>query len=243
MIPTIGMVADVTMRKNSFADYITDDVSEAIKKAGGLPIIFPTSDSKYAEDFLSKCDGMAFLGGPDVDPTLYDEEPIPELGYTYRQKDELELELVRQAYAAGKAIFGICRGIQVINVGLGGTVYQDFPSQSDRKVLKHFQAAPLSVTSHHVNVMAGSHLEKIMGDYPMVNSHHHEAVKDLGNDLKVTARAADDCVEAIESMNSDQLLAAQWHPECLYTKYPEHDALFTDFVNRVKKRMQDVDAV
>lgn len=236
MLPTIGIVADVTNRNNLFINYVSDAAVQAIKQAGGVPIIFPSSPPQYAEVFLDKCDGMLFLGKSDIDPTLYEEEPIPELGYTYRQKDELELELVRQSYAAGKAILGICRGIQVINVGLGGTVYQDLAEQEKRKRVKHFQSSPIFMPTHHINVAPGSQLEELIGSYPMVNSRHHEAVKDIGNDLKITARAADGCIEAIESVNSNQLLAVQWNPEYLNTSN-FNNILFRNFISRVEDRV------
>lgn len=236
MKPLIGMPSDSDPKLYGFKDYIDDNVARAIIKAGGIPVVIPpNNDESIAKDFVNHIDGVAFLGGPDIDPTLFGEEPIAKVGATSLKKDKFELALCRESFKAGKVIFGICRGIQIIAIALGGSMYQDFPSQNKHAYIKHHQDAPIIYPSHHVTVAAGTRAESILGNHPYVNSHHHQTVNDAGPELVVSGRAADTAVEAIESKNSDQVLAVQWHPEFLFDTMPEEMALFDDFVERAKK--------
>ncbi|GBG94718.1 glutamine amidotransferase [Ligilactobacillus salitolerans] len=236
MKPFIGMPSDSDPKIHGFTDYIDDNVAQAIIKAGGVPVILPPNNSEeIAKDYVKNLDGIAFLGGPDIDPTLFGEEPIAKIGSTSLIKDKFEIALCRQAYQAGKAIFGICRGIQIISVALGGTVFQDFPSQSEDAFIKHHQDAPIFYPSHHITTEAGTKAETILGDHPYVNSHHHQTVKEPGTELFVSGRAADHAVEVVESKKNDQVLAVQWHPEFLFDTKPEEMELFRDFVERSKK--------
>lgn len=237
--PRIAMPADTLIEATDIinernADYAPRMAVNAVLKSGGIPIILPNSDPANVPAYLESFDGILFLGGYDVDPTFYQEEPELKLGKTYIPRDRFEVELVRQAYQAGKAIFGICRGLQVINVALGGTLYQDLSENPDAK-LKHTQTAPGNLPTHHINVASDSRLFKIMGERPYVNSRHHEAVKRVAPHLKVTARADDQVVEAIESQDNDQVLAVQWHPENMYRHNQDMQDLFRDLVHRSMK--------
>jgi len=209
---------------------------EAIVKTGGLPIILPSIDPEDVADYLSLFDGVAFLGGADVDPTFFGEEPHVRLGKTYRKRDLFEIELLKQAVAANKAILGICRGLQLINVGLGGTLYQDL-SEDPTAQLKHSQAAMGNQPSHHVTVVPGSTLATLTGDRPYVNSRHHQAIKAVAPSLRVTATADDQVIEALESKDTDQILGVQWHPENMYKHHAESRQIFQNFVDRAAARM------
>lgn len=239
MRPRIALPADTLAEATNIinernAAFAPRPAIEAVVKAGGVPIIFPSVDPEDVVDYMDLFDGVAFLGGADVDPTFYGEEPHEKLGVTYRKRDLFEIELLKQSVAKGKAIFGICRGMQLINTGLGGTVYQDLSENPDT-TLKHNQEAAGNMPSHHVSVDPDSRLFKIIGARPYVNSRHHEAVKRLADSLKVTARADDGVIEACESIDNDQILAVQWHPENMYKHHADSKALFADLIARSQK--------
>ena len=162
------------------------------------------------------------------------QEPHMNLGMTYRKRDLFEIALLKGAVQSGKAILGICRGMQLINIGLGGTVYQDLSENPDAH-LKHVQGAPGNLPSHHIDVDLDSRLYKLIGKHPYINSRHHQAIDRVAPPLKVAARAQDLVIEALESSDSDQILAVQWHPENMYKHYRESQALFGDFIRRSAK--------
>ncbi|MFC6260139.1 gamma-glutamyl-gamma-aminobutyrate hydrolase family protein [Levilactobacillus fujinensis] len=241
MRPRIALPADTLDEATNIinernAAFAPRPAVEAIVKAGGLPIILPSVDPADVADYLPLFDGVIFLGGADVDPTFFGEEPHMRLGKTYRKRDLFEIELLKQAVAANKAIMGICRGLQLINVGLGGTLYQDL-SEDPNATLKHSQAAMGNQPSHHVTVVSGSTLATLTGDRPYVNSRHHQTVNAVAPTLTVTARADDQVVEALESKDSDQILAVQWHPENMYKHHNESRQLFKNFIDRAAKRI------
>jgi len=241
MRPRIALPADTLDEATNIinernAAFAPRPAVEAIVKTGGLPIILPSIDPEDVADYLSLFDGVAFLGGADVDPTFFGEEPHVRLGKTYRKRDLFEIELLKQAVAANKAILGICRGLQLINVGLGGTLYQDL-SEDPTAQIKHSQAAMGNQPSHHVTVVTGSTLATLTGERPYVNSRHHQAIKDVAPSLRVTATADDQVIEALESKDSDQILGVQWHPENMYKHHIESRQIFQNFVDRAADRM------
>ena len=141
MRPRIAVPADTLTEATEIinermAPFAPKPIIEAIVKSGGAPVIFPSVAPEMVGDYLDLFDGVIFAGGADVDPTFFGEEPHQKLGPTYRKRDEFEIELLKQAVKAGKAIFGICRGMQVINAGLGGTLYQDL-SENPLATIKH----------------------------------------------------------------------------------------------------------
>lgn len=241
MRPRIALPADTLDEATNIinernAAFAPRPAVEAIVKTGGLPIILPSIDPGDVADYLPLFDGVAFLGGADVDPTFFGEEPHIRLGKTYRKRDLFEIELLKQAVAANKAILGICRGLQLINVGLGGTLYQDL-SEDPLAQIKHSQAAMGNQPSHHVTVVPGSTLATLTGERPYVNSRHHQAIKDVAPSLRVTASADDQVIEALESKDTDQILGVQWHPENMYKHHDESRQIFQNFVNRAAQRM------
>ena len=241
MRPRIALPADTLDEATNIinernAAFAPRPVIEAIVKTGGLPVILPSIDPADVADYLPLFDGVAFLGGFDVDPTFFGEEPHVRLGKTYRKRDLFEIELLKQAVAADKDILGICRGLQLINVGLGGTLYQDL-SEDPTAQIKHSQAAAGNQPSHHVTVTPGSTLATLTGERPYVNSRHHQAVNRVAPTLTVTAQADDQVVEALESKASDQILAVQWHPENMYKHHAESRQIFQNFVDRSAARM------
>ncbi|OAU91063.1 glutamine amidotransferase, partial [Lacticaseibacillus rhamnosus] len=167
-IPTDELIEINPIMPNNHPAYAPHDVKEAFIKLGAIPLIiaFPDDVSKVdqlAQDYVQLIDGLMLPGGPDVDPTFYGEEPHPKIGMTLYQKDRFEIALIKAALAADKPIFGICRGIQIMNVAMGGTLYQDLESQYPELKIQHPQATLGQFATHHVELTAGSKLAKLYG--------------------------------------------------------------------------------
>ena len=239
-IPTDELIEINPIMPNNHPAYAPHDVKEAFIKLGAIPLIiaFPDDVSKVdqlAQDYVQLIDGLMLPGGPDVDPTFYGEEPHPKIGMTLYQKDRFEIALIKAALAADKPIFGICRGIQIMNVAMGGTLYQDLESQYPELKIQHPQATLGQFATHHVELTAGSKLAKLYGQSTIkVNSRHHQAVKAVGQGLKVTAVAPDGVIEGMESTDTDLFLGVQWHPENMWQQEdPQQLVVFQDFLDRI----------
>lgn len=239
-IPTDELIEINPIMPNNHPAYAPHDVKEAFIKLGAIPLIiaFPDDVSKVdqlAQDYVQLIDGLMLPGGPDVDPTFYGEEPHPKIGMTLYQKDRFEIALIKAALAADKPIFGICRGIQIMNVAMDGTLYQDLESQYPELKIQHPQATLGQFATHHVELTAGSKLAKLYGRSTIkVNSRHHQAVKAVGKGLKVTAVAPDGVVEGMESTDTDLFLGVQWHPENMWQQEdPQQLVVFQDFLDRI----------
>ena len=201
--------------------------TRVITKNGYWPLLLATAPEPIS---LSQTDfdGLILTSGTDITPIFYNEEPLPFLGETMPQRDRFEIALVKAARKAGIPILGIGRGMQLINVALGGTLYQDLYAQNSGAGIQHKQKSALTQPSHHVEVSADSRLITSIGSHPYVNSFHHQGIKDLAPGLKAAAFAPDGICEAIESQDG-QLSGVQWHPETLWETRSEQDQLFTDF--------------
>ncbi|KRM86758.1 gamma-glutamyl-gamma-aminobutyrate hydrolase family protein [Lacticaseibacillus thailandensis] len=242
--PIIAMTADALADTNprmpdDYPAFAPHDIKEAVFKAGGIPTILPFPDNPEladaaATDMVPLFDGLILPGGPDVDPTTFGEEPMWNLGDTYYPKDRFELALIKATLAAGKPILGICRGIQILNVALGGDVYQDTHTQDPDSYIRHPQVAPPHYPTHHVDITPDSRLHALLGDRAFVNSRHHQAVRKVGTGLTVTATAPDGVIEALESTADDLVLAVQWHPENMWQHHPEQFGFFSDIVARAQ---------
>ena len=202
--PLIGISCG---RTSSGAASLSTNYTEAVARAGGIPVIFPTvADSALAAALVKKVDGVIFSGGPDLDPSYYGETFWNETVEVDTLRDVSDLMLMRAALAAKKPILCICRGEQLMNVVLGGSLYQDLPTQVDTLV-KHGGG-----TWHRIGVEKGSVLYTLFGkDSLTVNSFHHQAVKQVAPGIRVTAHADNGIVEAYEY--GDRLIAFQFHPE------------------------------
>ena len=197
---------------------------ESVLQAGGIPMVLPPYDDAAALcQTLDKVDGILLSGGGDINPLLLGEEPVPGLHGICPQRDEMELLLVREAYNRQLPILGICRGIQVLVAALGGTLYQDLNTQySEAPLVKHDQDLDRAYASHTVRLEDGSTLSRLFPEAKKkglpVNSFHHQAVQTPGPLLRISARATDGVIEAVESNEFKSIIGVQWHPECFITR-------------------------
>ena len=223
--PVIGISCG---RSESGAATLSANYTNAVFRSGGIPLIFPTVvDSAMASILIHSVDGIIFSGGPDLDPSYYGETVWNETVEVDTLRDVSDLLLMRAALASGKPVMAICRGEQLMNVVLGGTLVQDIPTQVDTMV-KHSGGA-----LHRIGVEKGSVLYELFGqDSLTVNSSHHQAVKTPAPGVKVTARADDGIIEAYEY--GDQVIAFQFHPEGMARTDDAWLAPFKYFIRKVK---------
>ena len=201
-------------------------------------VLPPTGDEGAAGAVIHSLDGLLLSGGSDLDPGYYGEEPVPELGVTLPERDAFEMALVRLALRRRMPVFGICRGMQVLNVALGGTLYQDLPSQWERDVLKHRQDTPKWQPTHEVSVRDGSYIAEIMGrEAVKVNSYHHQGVRVLADGLVATGYSPDGVIEAVEAADLSErwLLGVQWHAEAMRGAGPQQENLFEAHVSAAER--------
>lgn len=206
----------------------------ALLAVGGVPVIVsPLIGASLAASALDGCDGLLLTGGEDMDPSWYGASPSAFLERTSQERDLFELALFAIARQRELPILGICRGIQLINVALGGTLFQDLPSERPGSV-NHNQSAARDARSHSVRLQPGSHAAEALGaTEATVNSVHHQAVKDLAPGLIATGWSSDGLIEAAENEpGSSWILAVQWHPEEMHAdrRAPEQ-GLFSALVN------------
>lgn len=210
--PLIGITGNFGERGSELAE----GYYASVEAAGGVPLVIPPGLSPEALcSLLDRIDGVLLSGGADVNPLFVGEEPIPQLGGINPRRDAMELLLVRLAYDRQIPLFGICRGIQVLAMALGGSVHQDLGAcLPEAKLLKHSQNLERGVASHKVEAEEGSLMHRLLGKEIFVNSFHHQAVNEPGPRLQVTARSVDGVVEAVESTEKKSIYGVQWHPEC-----------------------------
>jgi putative glutamine amidotransferase len=220
-----------------FMDYTLSDYSEAILDAGGAPVIIPAAqDRKSLDRILSAVQGLILSGGPDVHPRRYGEEPMAGLAEVDETLDRMELMAAGLAVENNLPVLGICRGIQVLNVALGGTLYQDIASQVPKSIC-HTPKADKAVNTHTVRIEAGSRLHKLFGQREIwVNGKHHQSVKDVAPGVVVAARARDGVIEAVELPGRRFVIGVQWHPEGTWREDPNSNRLFQAFVRASVKK-------
>ncbi|HJW84005.1 MAG TPA: gamma-glutamyl-gamma-aminobutyrate hydrolase family protein [Anaerolineae bacterium] len=206
----------------------------AVEAAGGAPVMLPPGLSEDSlRSMFERLNGLLLSGGGDIDPACYGEAPHPASTEINADRDRMELALARQAVDGDKALLSICRGIQVFNVALGGTLVQDIPAQIPGALQHNFDSASVARThiAHPVQIDAGTRLSEVMGvDQAGVNSWHHQSLKQIAPGLKVTALSPDGVIEAVELPGHRFALGVQWHPEWLYDRQPEMKRLFEALV-------------
>ena len=229
--PLIGILPLFDEVKESY--WMLPGYMKAIEKAGGIPVMLPLTTNKEVIIEISKnFEGFLFTGGQDVNPELYGEKAEDLCGRVCSERDRMEEILFKQALKLNKPLFGICRGIQLFNALLGGTLYQDIPSQlhAERQII-HKQKPPYDQPIHLVYINKGTPLFLILKQESlMVNSYHHQGIKQLSEQLVCAAKAEDGLIEAVYMPEKKFVLAVQWHPEFIYHVDECNFRLFSEFV-------------
>jgi gamma-glutamyl-gamma-aminobutyrate hydrolase PuuD len=218
--------------KDRFNESVPRGYTEGVEGASGLPVLLPNSDDPaLAPEYVARVDGLLLTGGDDVHPRFYGETPHPRIDLVDERRDAFEIALLRAARERGMPVFGICRGIQIINVALGGALYQDVPSQAESAV-GHAQKTLREGSWHEIEIRPGTRLLEVLGETrTAVNSYHHQACRRVAPGLSVTATTSDGLVEALEDPGHPFFLAVQWHPEVLEGgKAASSKRLFAAFV-------------
>ncbi len=221
MQPVIGITPDYDSNTGRYK--LHQDYAAAISAAGGYPVML------FGEGTIpSFLDGIVLSGGGDIDPLLFHQEPLRESGEISPFRDQLELSLCQAAIQKDIPLLGICRGMQIINIALGGTIYQDISVQT-KSTLKHSQQAPRDYATHSIFVEDNTLLSQLLGKQKTtVNSFHHQAVALLGEGLRFSAKSPDGLIEALEHTEKTFVFGVQWHPEAMKTG--EQKKLFTAFI-------------
>lgn len=230
MRKVIGVVPLWDEKKDSC--WMLPGYMQGLEACGALPLVLPlTTDEGVLADALRLCDGLLLTGGHDIDPALYGQAPLPQCGVLCPARDKMEVYLLRAALAADKPVLGICRGIQLLNAVLGGTLYQDLPTQHPSDVT-HVMTPPYDRAVHTVEILPGTLLADLCGAGTLaVNSYHHQAVDKAAPGLQVMAQAPDGLVEAVRLPGKAFVVAVQWHPEFSYKNDACSKALLQAFVD------------
>lgn len=238
--PKIGLTTRLESITGRF--YLGREYSEALEAHGAVPVLIPLIPSEeYIRNVVSELDGVLLPGcDSDPDPALYGENPHPKLGAVIPEKDQTDLLVLAEAEKRNLPVLAICFGVQILNVHRGGTLIQDIESEVTDCV-QHRQIGPRERLSHHIEVSEPSFLETVLADSSfdklMVNSHHHQSIRNVGKDLTITAYAPDGVAECVEQIDDVRfVLGVQWHPELAWKTDPLSNAIFSAFVGRCSGR-------
>lgn len=239
--PVIGIAGNILIMDGGMfpglkRDYVNRDYVKSVSQAGGAPVIMTAvDDEEIVRAQTASVDGIILSGGWDLEPQLYGEEPMWQQGFTLPEVDYFYLKVIKAAAEMGKPVFGICKGIQAINVAFGGTLYQDIQGQLENTI-KHNQSAPRECGTHDVKIEKDSFLGECLPEKIRINSFHHQSVKTLADGFKVIAQADDGVIEGIERTKGSFVAAVQWHPEMMASHgNAEMMRLFEHFINKVRE--------
>ncbi len=239
--PVIGILANVLIVEGgAFPGLqrasVSQDYVNAVELAGGIPVMIPVIGSEETiRKQVELVDGVLATGGYDPDPLLWGEQPNRRIEFIFPEVDQHQLAAIRIANGLGKPLFGICRGLQMINIAFGGTLYQDL-SLIPNSYIQHFQKGMKYAFGHQVALVKATALAGIFGETGiMANSFHHLAVKDVAPGFTVNAYAPDGVIEGLERRDGGSVIAVQWHPEMMYSRHPEMLKLFQAFIETTKE--------
>lgn len=237
--PLIGIttvsIADFSWGKTAqkeLLDVIFRNYVLSIEKAGGMPIGIPfMTDPETLNEIIGHLDGLLLTGGWDINPRCYNQDPAQDLGDTDYLLDEIQIQATRLAMKSGIPILGICRGLQLITVAAGGQLIQDIPSQVDHSI-QHFQKTTMDTNTHRIFVEESSLLFSLLEKREVwVNSFHHQAVAEAPDNFKVSAKASDGTIEAMESTGDSFCFGIQWHPEATHKIDRLSQTIFEKFIS------------
>lgn len=235
--PLIGITTRLDLTAHTF--YLRRYYAEAVTAMGGDPIFIPLlPDKEYLFSLAARLQGLMLSGSnSDMDPFHYGEEPHPQLGYVVTERDQTDLLLLEYAEARNVPVLAICFGAQSLAVSRGGSLWQDVPSQLP-KALKHDQGVPYDRPAHRIHIEPGSLLAELAGDVSVrVNTSHHQAIKEPGRYLAISARAHDNVIECVEDTRADRfVLGVQWHPEYSWQTDTLSQAIFRRFVEAAAQK-------
>jgi putative glutamine amidotransferase len=235
-IPVIGILTSILIKETEpflglERSYVNYDYIAAVEAAHGIPLLIPVvANDETVMRQIESIDALLLTGGYDPNPLLYGENPNRRIDFIFPEVDEHQLRAIRHASEAGKPMLGICRGLQILNIAFGGTLYQDL-SLVPNSYIQHAQKSRKHSPGHQVSLVNGTRLREILEEPEIVtNSFHHLAVKDIAPGFVVSAQAPDGVVEGIERSSGSPILAVQWHPEMMYEKYPAMLEIFERFI-------------
>lgn len=226
--PIIGIIMCGIHKERQF---VTDTYIQAIKRGGGIPVVLPyVRSSAIIKEYANLYKGFLFCGGDDISPLLFGQELKTSIGNTNLNFDIYQIKLIRYIMKLRKPILGICRGMQILNVSLGGTLYQDL-SLYPGKPIHHIQlSSQRQEVSHSIKIKRRTKIASIFGTTLYVNSYHHQAIHKLGRGLIAAGISSDGIIEAIEYKNHPFVIGVQWHPECMINQSKPMQQLFKEFI-------------
>jgi putative glutamine amidotransferase len=241
--PIIGIAGEVyhqpkdTAFKNYERHFCGDAFVIKVREAGGIALMIPyikTFSKEMIADYISSVDGLLLPGGEDIDPTFYHEEKLSKCESSDHDLDKFHIALIKEAVIQEKPILGICRGSQIINVALGGTLYQDI--SYFKKDINHSDLDNYEKTTHNIKILDNTKLKEILKiDKTRVNSLHHQLIKDVAESLKINAICEDGVIEGIESRNENIfILGTQWHPETMVENSTQMNKIFKALIEQSK---------
>lgn len=235
--PIIGIAADVFANPGERdRAFVYTTYTESLRRAGAVPVLIPPQPEN-AEDIVSGLDGLVLAGGEDCDPSIYGEERHPSVEPMDVRRQENDLTLARVARERGIPTLGICLGAQVMNIAAGGTLIQDIESQHETEI--EHASDPAARVRHDVHIEQGTRLAAIVGEREVnVNSSHHQAIRRVGDGLRVTAHAPDGIVEGVEDPRHPFYVGVQWHPEDMPGE-ESAKAIFGAFLEAARRYAED----
>lgn len=231
----IGIVSTLFLDNKINRISVSSDYLNAIEKSAGLPVIIPfTSNLENIDAYITLCDGFLFTGGIDINPYFYNKDPHKELGEFNSKLDLFQISLMQNVILSKKPFLAICRGIQILNVACGGSLYQDF-SEVPHPTIQHYQKSARYDPLHLITIDSQSLLYNLFGESLYVNSFHHQCINQLGHNLKISALSPDHIIEAIELKNYEFGLGVQWHPEMMLLDNDQMMPLFSKLIETSHK--------